>query len=66
MQDKTLKKEVQKRGGVNAVAAALGVTPCAVFFWLNGTRKPSQSFLRYLGFKRVEKFVRTRRETRAK
>jgi hypothetical protein len=58
MQDKTLKREVLKHGGVNAVASALKVTPCAVFFWLNGTRKPSKRFLAYLGFERVERLVR--------
>ena len=58
MQDKTLKREVLKKGGVRAVARALGVTECAVYFWLNGTRKPSEQFLDYLGYKKVEKLVR--------
>lgn len=60
MQDQTLKREVLRKGGVNAVAEALKVTPCAVYFWLNGTRKPSERLLSYLGLKRVERFVRER------
>lgn len=58
MQDERLKKEVVKRGGFTAVAKELGVTPCAVHFWVNGTRKPSDKFLNYLGLKRIEKLVR--------
>lgn len=58
MDRELIRKEIKKRGGATAVAKALGVTPCAVFFWQSGKRKPSDNLLNYLGLKRVEKLVR--------
>ena len=58
MQDRKLKREVVRFGGVNAVARALNVTPCSVYFWLNGTRKPSDKFLSLLGLARRVEYVK--------
>lgn len=58
MERDILKREIKKRGGATAVAKALGVTPCAVFFWQSGKRKPSDNLLNYLGLKKIEKLVR--------
>ena len=53
-----LKREVEKRGGVSAVAEALDVSTQAVYHWLNGKREPSDKLLNYLGLRKIEKLVR--------
>lgn len=60
MQDETLKREIRRKGGVLAVAEALDVSTTAVYYWINGNRKPSTRLLEYLGLKRVERLVRSR------
>ena len=59
MRDGILKREIKRKGGVNAVSRALGVSTSAVYYWLNGQREPSEALLRYLGLERKVRFVRT-------
>ena len=58
MRTEVLYREVQRKGGAKAVAAALEVSPAAIYYYISGDRVPSSKLLDYLGLKRVEKLVR--------
>jgi predicted transcriptional regulator len=64
MGSELLRKEIQKRGGVSAVAAALQVSTAAVYYWLAGKREPPANLLDYLGLERRVRLVRRQAETK--
>jgi len=58
MANETLRREIKRKGGVKAVAEAIGVSTAAVYMWMNEQRQPSDTLLNYLGLRKVEKLVR--------
>ena len=62
MEHDIIKREIDKKGGVTAVAQALQVSTAAVYYWLNGKRRPSYKLLAYLGLEQKIRFVRRERK----
>ena len=55
-----LLREIKRKGGVKAVADALGVTPSAIYMWIHSRRDPSDELLKYLGLERRVRIVKAK------